>query len=61
MDLLNSRILKSFGVEVDIQEVIKRYPIYFKGFLPQVVTPEASKNGNPKEETLVDASGNVLK
>jgi hypothetical protein len=53
-------VLKSFNVKTNIEEVISRYPIYFKGFLPQVITPDNSKGGNPKETTLVDVDGNTV-
>jgi hypothetical protein len=53
-------VLKSFNVETNIEEVLKKYPVYFKGFLPQVITPDTTKGGNPKEETLVDIDGNSV-
>jgi hypothetical protein len=53
-------ILKTYGVKTTLDEVLGKYPIYFKGFLPQVITPDANKGGRPKEETLVDALGNQV-
>lgn len=54
-------IVKSYGVNTTVDEILKKYPIVFQGFLPQVITPDVSKGGKPKEETLVDARGNEVK
>jgi hypothetical protein len=53
-------LLGKYGVKVDIKDVIENYPVRLKGFLPQVITPDETKQGKPKEETLVDALGNKL-
>ena len=36
-------------------------PFIVTGFLPQDITKDPSKGGNPKEETLVDVKGNPIK
>jgi hypothetical protein len=53
-------ILKLYGVKTTLDDVISNYPIHFKGFLPQVITPDSNKGGRPKEETLVDVMGNPV-
>jgi hypothetical protein len=52
--------LKLYGVKTTLDDVISNYPIHFKGFLPQVITPDSNKGGRPKEENLVDVMGNPV-
>lgn len=53
-------MLKHYGVKASIDDVLSKYPVVFQGFLPQVITPDTSKGGKPKEETLVDELGNEV-
>jgi hypothetical protein len=50
-------IVKSYGINTTVDDILKKYPIVFQGFLPQVITPDVTKGGKPKEETLVDELG----
>ena len=54
-------MLKTYGVNTTIDDILKKYPIVFGGFLPQVITPDVTKGGKPKEETLVDEFGKEFK
>lgn len=54
-------ILKTYGVNTTIEDILKKYPIIFGGFLPQVITPDGTKGGKPKEEFLVDEFGKDIK
>jgi hypothetical protein len=54
-------IVKQFGVKASLDDVVAKYPLYLKGFLPQLISPDETKGGRPKEETLVDANGKPVK
>jgi hypothetical protein len=54
-------IVKQFGLNANIDDVVAKYPLYLKGFLPQLISPDETKGGRPKEETLVDANGKFVK
>ena len=54
-------ICQKMGFKTDVDSVLKHYPIKQIGFLPQIITKDASKGGRPTEETLVDALGKAIK
>jgi hypothetical protein len=53
-------VMRRCGFKCDIDTILKNYPFEFKGFAPQVVTPDEQKGGRPIEETIVDAFGNPV-
>ena len=53
-------IMRRCGFKCSIDTILKHYPFDFKGFAPQVVTPDEKKGGRPIEETTVDAYGNPI-
>ena len=53
-------VMKRCGFKCDIDTILAKYPFQFKGFAPQVITPDATKGGRPIEETIVDAYGKQL-
>jgi hypothetical protein len=53
-------VMRRCGFKCDIDTILKNYPFEFKGFAPQVVTPDETKGGRPIEETIVDAYGNSV-
>lgn len=50
-------IMSKLGYNIELSDILKEYTIYYKGYLPQDKTPDSSKGGNPKEQTLVDEMG----
>lgn len=50
-------VMRLCGFKCDIDTILTKYPFQFKGFAPQVVTPDPTKGGKPIEETIVDANG----
>lgn len=50
-------VMKRCGFKCDIDTILAKYPFEFKGFAPQVITPDPTKDGKPIEETIVDYSG----
>ena len=53
-------VMRRCGFKCDIDTILAKYPFQFKGFAPQVVTPDPTKGGRPIEETIVDAQGKFL-
>lgn len=53
-------VMKRCGFKCDIDTILAKYPFEFKGFAPQVITPDANKGGRPIEETIVDAFGKAV-
>ena len=53
-------MMRRCGFKCDIDTILKNYPFEFKGFGPQVITPDEQKGGRPIEETVVDALGNPV-
>jgi hypothetical protein len=53
-------VMKRCGFNCDIDSILEKYPFQFKGFAPQVITPDANKGGRPTEETIVDAYGKEI-
>ena len=53
-------VMKRCGFKCDIDTILAKYPFQFKGFAPQVITPDANKGGRPTEETIVDAYGKEI-
>jgi hypothetical protein len=53
-------IMSKLGYNVELDDILKEYTVYYKGYLPQDKTPDVTKGGNPKEETLVDEVGNPI-
>jgi len=50
-------VMRRCGFICDIDTILAKYPFEFKGFAPQVITPDATKGGRPIEETIVAANG----
>jgi hypothetical protein len=53
-------IAERLGSKLNIEDILKIHPFKFGGFLPQDISPDASKGGLPKEEVLVNYLGNVI-
>jgi len=53
-------VMKRCGFKCNIDTILSKYPFEFKGFAPQVITPDPTKGGKPIEETIVDSSGKLL-
>jgi len=53
-------VMKRCGFKCDIDTILAKYPFQFKGFAPQVITPDATKGGRPIEENIVDAYGKEI-
>lgn len=53
-------VMKRCGFECDITTILKNYPFSFKGFVPQVITPNPTNGGAPMEQTVVNAKGNPV-
>ena len=53
-------VMNRCGFKCDIDTILEKYPFEFKGFAPQVITPDATKGGKPIEETIVDAYGKEI-
>jgi hypothetical protein len=53
-------IMKKLGYDVELTDILKEYTVCLKGYLPQNITPNDKKGGNPEEETLVDEMGNPI-
>ena len=53
-------VMRRCGFICDIDTILAKYPFEFKGFAPQVITPDSSKGGRPIEETIVNANGTPI-
>jgi hypothetical protein len=49
--------MRRCGFDCDIDTILAKYPFQFKGFAPQVITPDETKGGRPMEDTIVTAYG----
>ena len=62
--VLEEKLYTAFKLGLSINDPIMdkfSIPFIITGFLDQDITPDTSKGGNPKEETLVDVDGNPVK
>lgn len=49
------------GLQVDLKTLIKNHPMKLRGFLAQDISPNPFDGGKPKEQGVVDISGNHIK
>ena len=62
IDTLENFVSQWLDIPKDkIKEKRNRFPIKFNGFLPQDTEERPEKNGEPKEDTLVDTKGKAWK
>jgi len=52
--------IEKLGFSVSLSDIIKNHPVKFVGFLPQDISSDPFKNGNPKEESVVNEYGNPI-
>lgn len=53
-------LAKKCGVNIELNDLIKNHPVKFKAFMAQDITPNVLNGGSPKEDGIVDASGNPV-
>lgn len=53
-------IMEKLGYQVDVESIADVLPWKILGWLPQDLSPDVTKGGNPKETTVVDKNGNPV-